>query len=96
MIDIPNVKSISWIPVNSYQEPGTGRKSNLSHVSESALTKHIQQDGTPLPFFIQYDHVEVGGIFDDDYATDGLKIQSDFVSVHAYFSLEKLSDNLRP
>ena len=56
---VPDVKSISWLPVQSVQEPGVGRK--LVHLSSasSPLSKHIDSDGKLLPFFVEYDHVEV-------------------------------------
>ncbi|KAL1951615.1 hypothetical protein VTO73DRAFT_764 [Trametes versicolor] len=77
---VPSVKSISWIPVQSFQEPvkGKGRAPVVAQ-GNTELAKHIEQDGAPLPFFVQYDHVK-----------------SDFVTVHAYFSLAKLPDRLRP
>jgi hypothetical protein len=51
---VPDVKSISWIPVDSVHEKG---KVNVT--SESKLRKHIQGDGDSLPFFIGFDHVQV-------------------------------------
>ena len=51
---VPDVKSISWIPVDSFHEKG-----KLSAASESKLKKHIEDDGGPLPFFIGFDHVQV-------------------------------------
>ncbi|KIL70742.1 hypothetical protein M378DRAFT_6664 [Amanita muscaria Koide BX008] len=74
---LPSVKGISWIPVQSVQEPGVGRtsRSNLT----SALLKHVTSDGSQLPFFVQYDHVE-----------------SSFVSIHAFFSLNQLPARLKP
>lgn len=51
---VPDVKGISWIPVDSVHEKG---KVNIG--SESKLRKHIQGDGDPLPFFIGFDHVKV-------------------------------------
>ncbi|KAF8922457.1 Metalloenzyme, LuxS/M16 peptidase-like protein [Mucidula mucida] len=74
---IPDVKTIAWIPVQSVQEAGKGRESVPS--KEIPLATHVHKDGQPLPFFVQYDHVE-----------------SDFVTVHGYFSLAKLPNNLRP
>ena|SRR6266545_2056262 len=57
---VPDVKSIFWIPVQSVQEPGKGRQLNSKYKSTNgALQKYIESDGRPLPFFIQYDHVEV-------------------------------------
>jgi hypothetical protein len=55
---IPSVKSISWIPVQSLQQPGTGRAARAI-TTPSELAKRIEADGSPLPFFVQYDHVEV-------------------------------------
>ncbi|KAF8078531.1 Metalloenzyme, LuxS/M16 peptidase-like protein [Lyophyllum atratum] len=76
---VPDVKSISWIPVKSAQEIGTGRTAQRPPPASSDLAKHISTDGSPLPFFVQYDHVD-----------------SDFVSINAVFSLEKLPNRLRP
>ncbi|KAH8102439.1 Metalloenzyme, LuxS/M16 peptidase-like protein [Cristinia sonorae] len=77
---VPNVKSIAWIPVQSLQQPGKGPgRTSLQQSGNIELAKHIEADGSSLPFFVQYDHV-----------------QSDFVSVHAYFSLAKLPNRLRP
>lgn len=56
---VPDVKSISWIPVQSVQEPGKGRKTVYQPQINSALYKHIESDGQSLPFFVEYDHVEV-------------------------------------
>ncbi|KAI6005289.1 Metalloenzyme, LuxS/M16 peptidase-like protein [Pisolithus orientalis] len=73
---VPDVKSISWIPVESVQE--TSESFDVTR-TQSSLAKHIESDGSPLPMFIQYDHVK-----------------SDFVSIHAYFSLANVPDRLRP
>src|SRR5258708_32081476 len=56
---VPDVKSIFRIPVQSVQEPGMGRKANLRVPTNGELQKHIESDGKPLPFFVEYDHVEV-------------------------------------
>ncbi|EGN98675.1 hypothetical protein SERLA73DRAFT_73284 [Serpula lacrymans var. lacrymans S7.3] len=76
---VPDVKSISWIPVQSHQEKGKGRHGSSLQTSQSKLAKCIEADGGPLSFFVQYDHVK-----------------SDFVAVHAFFSLAKLPHRLRP
>jgi Zn-dependent M16 (insulinase) family peptidase len=55
---VPDVKTIMWIPVHSVQEPGKGRR-QVARTGESDLSKHISQDGEELPFFVQYDHVQV-------------------------------------
>ncbi|KAJ7619113.1 Metalloenzyme, LuxS/M16 peptidase-like protein [Mycena polygramma] len=67
---VPSVKSISFIPC---------RAATAKVAKSEALAKHIQADGSALPFFVQYDHVE-----------------SDFVTVQAFFSLAKLPHKLRP
>ena len=56
---VPDVKSISWISVQSVQEPGIGRKLVRGASASSPLSKHIDSDGDALPFFVGYDHVEV-------------------------------------
>ena len=58
---VPDVKSISWIAVQSIQEPGKGRKGKMPSTTSSELARHIGVDGSPDPlsFFVQYDHVEV-------------------------------------
>ncbi|OJA10818.1 hypothetical protein AZE42_00264 [Rhizopogon vesiculosus] len=55
---VPDVKSISWIPVQSVQEPGKGRSTTVQSPGQSQLSKHIQSDGAPLSMFVQYDHVK--------------------------------------
>ncbi len=54
-----DVKSISWIPVQSLQEAGVGRKSRADQTGNAPLARHIEADGSKLPFFVQYDHVQV-------------------------------------
>jgi len=56
---VPDVKSISWIPVKSVQELGKGRSVTSRPSLQSDLEKHIENDGEPLPMFVQYDHVKV-------------------------------------
>ena len=51
---VPDVKSISWIPVDSVHENG-----KVVTSSESKLRKHVERDGDRLPFFIGFDHVQV-------------------------------------
>ncbi|KAF9822062.1 hypothetical protein IEO21_00056 [Rhodonia placenta] len=78
---VPDVKSISWIPVQSVQEVGVGegRKRIVHPTGNAELLKHIESDGQTLPFFVQYDHV-----------------QSEFVTISAYFSLTNIPNRLRP
>ena len=58
---VPDVNSISWIPVQSLQEPGKGegRRRLVEQSGNAELARHIQNDGQELPFFVQYDHVHV-------------------------------------
>jgi hypothetical protein len=56
---VPDIKSISWISVQSVQEPGIDRKPADWASASSPLSKYIDSDGELLPFFVQYDHVEV-------------------------------------
>ena len=57
---LPAVESISWIPVESVQEPGRTRERRSN---SDKLSRHIESDGSELPFFVQYDHVEVNHSF---------------------------------
>lgn len=57
---VPDVKSISWIPVKSVQELGKGRSVTSRPSLRSDLEKHVKSDGEPLSMFVQYDHVKVG------------------------------------
>lgn len=55
---VPDVKSISWIPVATVQEPGAGRQI-AKYISESSkLKQYVGSDGQELPFFVEYDQVE--------------------------------------
>ncbi|KAH6917298.1 cytoplasmic protein [Coprinopsis sp. MPI-PUGE-AT-0042] len=55
---VPDVKSISWIPVDTLQQPGEGRQTGKYVTQSPDLARHIGSDGQPLPFFVEYDHVE--------------------------------------
>ena len=57
---VPSVSSISWIPVQSYQDrkdldPCDG----IQRSDNAQLKSYIDSDGSKLPFFVQFDHVEV-------------------------------------
>ena len=62
---VPSVKSISWIPVQSLQEVGSGssRRKTIEQSGNADLARHVGADGSELPFFVQYDHVEVRPLF---------------------------------
>jgi hypothetical protein len=55
---LPDAKNISWIPVQSVQQAGAGRKSEAPTVAND-ISRHVNGDGPPLSFFVQYDHVKV-------------------------------------
>ena len=98
---VPDVKSISWLSVQSVQEPGIGRKPVHWASASSPLSKYIDADGKLLPFFVGYDHVEVLCSVSPIFLQQELIFrfsfhQSDFVSVHGFFSLAKLPNHLRP
>ena len=79
------------------QEPGEGRKCD-PHVGSTngELQKHIESDGKPLAFFVEYDHVEACTLSLGFYPHFLFSPQSDFVCVNAFFSLAKLPNHLRP
>lgn len=57
---VPGLKSIAWIPVQSLQQPGKGPgRVPLSQQNNATLAKYVEADGSPPPFFVQYDHVQV-------------------------------------
>lgn len=56
---VPDVKSISFIPVQSVQLAGKGRETKLLAADAVDLAKKIGADGGELPFFVQFDHVQV-------------------------------------
>ncbi len=62
---VPDVKSIVWIPVQSLQEVGssTERKKTVDPTTNNSLARHIEADGSSLPFFVAYDHVKVSKLF---------------------------------
>lgn len=55
---VPDVKSIAWIPVQSVVQKGKGRQTSAPAQNATALAAHINKDGSELPFFVEYDHVE--------------------------------------
>ena len=57
---LPDAGSISWIPVQSVQNEGPSRKAAFV-VGNEELAKHVAEDSSDIPFFVQYDHVKVRG-----------------------------------
>ena len=57
---LPNVGSISWIPVQSVQNGvPKAERMNLVVANDDELAKHVAHDCSDLPFFVQYNHVKV-------------------------------------
>lgn len=56
---VPDVKSISWISVQSVQEGSQIQAPPGRKTDNSQLTEFINADGSKLPFFVQFDHVQV-------------------------------------
>lgn len=56
---LPDVRGISWIPVQSVQNAGREGQKATPIVGSEELAKHIAEDSSDLPFFVQYDHVKV-------------------------------------
>ncbi|OCH95812.1 hypothetical protein OBBRIDRAFT_788022 [Obba rivulosa] len=78
---VPDVNSIAWIPVQSLQEPGKG----------GGRRRLVEQaNNAELAKHIQNDGHELPFFVQYDH------VQSDFVSINAYFSLANLPDRLRP
>lgn len=60
---VPDVKSIAWIPVQSVQEKhGRTGRATTAAPNNTEVAQHVERDGAPLPFFVQYDHVKVCNI----------------------------------
>lgn len=61
---VPDVKSIAWIPVQSLQEVGVGagRRRVVEQRDNAELEAYVANDGDPVPFFVQYDQVEVSAL----------------------------------
>ncbi|KAI0348495.1 hypothetical protein BDW22DRAFT_1404375 [Trametopsis cervina] len=90
---VPDVKSIAWIPVKSLQEVGTGagRRKTVEQRDNEELARHVQSDGSSLPFFVQYDHVESDFVTVSSYISlaklpDHLRLYS-WAYLTAFFSL---------
>ncbi|KAG9001081.1 hypothetical protein FRB93_012461 [Tulasnella sp. JGI-2019a] len=54
---VPELSSISWIPVESAWNRKQDMPSTLSRI-ENALQEHVAKDTTQLPFFVEFDHVK--------------------------------------
>ncbi|QRW19305.1 AhpC/TSA domain-containing protein [Rhizoctonia solani] len=51
---VPDVKGISWIPVQSARNDPFSAKS----AKKNELNEHLDKDPIDLPYFVQYDHVQ--------------------------------------
>ncbi|KAF5374955.1 hypothetical protein D9758_000192 [Tetrapyrgos nigripes] len=79
---IPSVSSISWIPVQSVQQKGEGRAVN-GVASKSAVSS------SALTERINADGKELPFFVQYDH------VESDFVTIHGFFSLENLPERLK-
>ncbi|KAK7463673.1 hypothetical protein VKT23_005614 [Stygiomarasmius scandens] len=79
---IPSVSSISWIPVQSVQQKGKGRA--LNGVASTRVPS-----SSALASRINSDGEELPFFVQYDH------VESDFVTVHGFFSLEDLPDRLK-
>ncbi|QRV76246.1 Zinc metalloprotease [Ceratobasidium sp. AG-Ba] len=77
---VPDVSSISWIPVQSARnDPFSKSEVTSDSTGVPPLRKHLDADPVTLPYFVQYDHVH-----------------SDFVTISAWISTTALPPHLRP
>jgi Zn-dependent M16 (insulinase) family peptidase len=56
---LPNVGSISWIPVQSFLNEAPNAQKATPAIGSNELARHVTQDSSDLPFFVQYTHVKV-------------------------------------
>jgi Zn-dependent M16 (insulinase) family peptidase len=58
---VPDVSSISWIPVQSARNDPFAKEgsANSNGIAAPTLQKHLDADPAQLPYFIQYDQVQV-------------------------------------
>ncbi|KDQ20880.1 hypothetical protein BOTBODRAFT_26896 [Botryobasidium botryosum FD-172 SS1] len=54
---VPDIKSISWIPVQSVRNDSDKSLVRLTEELEE-LAKHLAGDAADLPYFVQFDHVK--------------------------------------
>jgi len=96
---VPDVKTISWIPVTSAQNVGKGKV--VPAPGGEGLAKHIAADGCNLPVFLSFHQIPVSlcyllALVFLRRGTDSTVFQSKFFSIDAYISLARLPDELRP
>lgn len=92
---IPNVNSLRWKTVPSVQEPGIGRCATVED-ADPIIQEHLASDGAELPFFVQYDHVQVRSICLHDFHSSYPYRQSMFTTVSAILTLNTVPRHLRP
>ena len=73
---VPDVKSIKWIPVESVQEGvSTALRTNGDARYNSPVRDHIDSDGSELPFFVEYDHVQVRGFLCQTFVPENASVR---------------------
>lgn len=88
-------ESIQWTPVRTVQAGKKLLPFSGASVEDDELQKHLNADGAELPFFMQFDHVQVVS-YELPCRILLIQFKSDFVMVTALLSLATLPDNLRP
>jgi Zn-dependent M16 (insulinase) family peptidase len=82
---VPDVKSISWIPVETVQEPGSGRQVAKFASQSPSLKQQIDADGKDLPFFVEYDQVDVRAVpFLSERFADGIAVRFCYCSCFCF------------
>ncbi len=98
---VPNVNSISWIPVDSARnESGEiTTRSKLPSTISTSVEEHLNKDNASIPYFIQFDHVNVCHM---PYLSCPMTLtmasitQSEFITISAYMSTAKIPAPLKP
>lgn len=91
---IPNTSHMRWETVRSVQEPGIGRRATVED-ADPTIQEHLASDGEELPFFVQYDHVQVRYICLHDFHSSYLYNESTLATVSMVLTLNRVPDHLR-
>ena len=94
---VADLNTISWVPVQTVQE---GRKllpTTNRVVEDIQLKEYIASDGSELPFFVQFDNIQVSDQIQETEGSSLIMIsQSEFITVSAWLSLASVPDHLLP
>src|ERR1700722_6123030 len=90
---VPDIKSLSWIQVQSVQETGDQSVPKMT----CPLAKHLASDKSSVPFFVQYDHTEVRVLTSQFTCLSSPEDhKSSFITINGIFALNKLPNHLLP